>query len=270
MVTSRFTTATIPARRAWALVLLLLVATYTTASGGDVRPCEPELNAVFLVNGIYPGTALQIDLLHIHHTGEHTFPSDEQLLAGVEAAYAGNPLAPYLDHQIWSEAGHLRLYLSQPMDLGAVTLVDLRDGTVVFAAGVIWAGQGQTVLPDFSSHPWQWESGPPASLPQEQSLLANPFWDDGSLGSQPYLAQVALDHIRQTDVMRSYGSCAPYGVTTFLHTPSLGILDPEVAVQVLIVTGHAAPPWGPEPIDTEPTPWDLVKSYFRDQASGDR
>lgn len=93
--------------------------------------------------------------------------------------------------------------------------------------------------------------------------MANPMWDDGYFGSQSYLAQVALDDIRQTDVMRSFGSSAPYQVTSFLHTPTVGMVDPTVAVQVLVVTGHAAPPWGPGPVDTTPTPWDLLKSLYR-------
>ncbi len=222
------------------------------------RPCEPELTAVFLVGGIYPGTDLSLDLLNIREVGPATYPSDEQLLQIVTDFYTG---MPYI-HQLTATAGNFRLYTAQPMDFGAVTIIDIRDGTIVFAAEVIWMGTGDTQQPTTSSHEWSWVAEPSAALPEATNVLANGFWDDG-LGSQEYLAQTTIDFIRRTDVVHSFGSCAPYLVTAYIHTPTVGGVDPSVAFEVLIISGHAAPPWGPEPIATTACTWGMVKSLYR-------
>lgn len=243
----------------WALLALLLL--FPSAASSQI--CEPELTAVFLVDGVYPGSVLDIALLHIQEVGPATWPSDPELLQIVADAYAGDPMAPSYYHQLVATAGNFRLYLAPPGDFGAATIVDVRTGQLVFAAQVVWMGYGDLVFPTVSSHPCSWEEGVPAAPPTSLTLLGNQFWGDGDEGSQADLAQLALDHLRQTDVLRSFGSCAPYAVTGYLHTPSVGATDPLAARQVLIVSGHAAPPWGPGPIDTSRAAWDRVKAMYR-------
>ncbi len=131
----------------------------------ESQTCEPELTAVFLVEGIYPGTALVLDLLHISEVRPATYPSDEELLQIVTAYYAADPLSDYYNHQVVATAGNFRLFMAQPMDFGAVTIVDIRDGTVVFAASMVWMGSGETVYPTVSTHDWLWEAGIPAAPP---------------------------------------------------------------------------------------------------------
>lgn len=243
----------------WVLLAFLLLFPASASS----QSCEPELTAVFLVDGVYPGSVLDIALLHIQEVGPEIWPSDTQLLQTVENAYADDPLAPYYYHQAVGTAGNFRLYVAEPGDFGAATVVDVRSGQLVFAARVVWMGYGGLVFPTVSSHPCTWAAGVPAAPPASSQLLDNTFWSDDYLGAQADLAQLALDHIRQTDVMRSFGSCAPYLMTSYLHTPTVGATDPLAARQVLIVSGHAAPPWGPEPIGTTRSSWDWVKAMYR-------
>jgi len=108
-----------------------------------------------------------------------------------------------------------------------------------------------------------WEVGLPAAEPETFNIIHNFAWSDELFGNQSYYLQVAMDYIQQTDVMRSFGSCTPYQVTAYLHTPSVGTTQPEYGVAVLIINGHAAPPWGPDPIDTVGLSFSLVKSFFR-------
>lgn len=237
---------------------LLLLA--PVASG---QSCEPELTAVFLVGGIYPGTALSLDLLHISQVGVATYPSPEELLQIVADYYAGDPFFSIYNQQPGAIVGNFQLFVAQPMDFGTVTIVDIRDGTIVFASARVWMGYGQTAHPTASTHDWTWEAGVPATDPSGVAILPNYYWADEGFGSQEFITQVTLDHIRQTDVCRSFGSCSPYLVTGYIHTPTVGATDPSVALEVLIVSGHAAPPWGPEPIDTTPTSLGMVKAVYR-------
>lgn len=246
-----------------ACLLLCGAAAQSGPADSERSDCEPELNAVFLIDGMYPGTDLDVRLLHIHPTGPLTYPDDAQLLNTIQTFYSEEPFGEEYNHVLVAESGPFRLYIAEPMDFGAATVIDTRDGTVVFAAGMVWMGFGETLRPVGSTHEWTWEAGVPAVAPEHTHLLVNPFWWDDGLSSQTYLAQVAQDHLRQTDVLRSFGSCAPYQMTTFLHTPTLGMLDPLVAVQVVIVTGHAGPPWGPEPVSTTSSSWGMVKSMYR-------
>lgn len=227
------------------------------------QTCEPELTGVFLVEGIYPGNDLVLAVMHIREVGEATYPGEEEMLAGVEAVFAGDPYFAYFHFQPVGQAGNFRLYLAEPGDFGACAVVDRRDGAVVFASGVVWMGFGATVVPAGSSHEWTYQAGPPATPPGGVAILDNIFWNDEYFTPQDYVVQLAVDHIRQTDVLHSFGECAPYTVTGYLHTPTVGTTDPFAAVQVLIVSGHAGPPWGPEPVDTTPTSWDMVKATYR-------
>jgi len=225
-----------------------------TLADGD-GTCEPELTAVFLVEGIYPGTSLELTLLHVQEVADVPNPSHEEILQNIAAAYADDPLGPSYNHQALDVVGNFQLFFAAPMDFGAVTVIDIRDGAVAFAGQQIWMGMGDVVFPAGSSHEWIWEMGFPAAEPEVINIINNSAWSDEYFGNQSYYLQTALDHIRQTDVMRSFGSCAPYQVTAYLHTPTVGATDPN--------EGHAAPPWGPGPIDTQGLTMSMVKSFYR-------
>lgn len=246
-------------------VLLLSALCLLAGSSALASPpsCEPELTGVFLMGGIYPGTALSLDVMHISEVGPATYPTEAELLEIVTEVYVDDYFYPYYYHQPVALVGNFQLFLAQPMDFGTVTIVDIRDGSVVFASGMVWMGFGETVHPESSSHEWVWEAGPLAPEPAGVSIIPSLGWDDDYWGSQEDLTQISLDYIRQTDVMHSFGTCAPYQVTSFLHTPTVGATDPNVAVEVLIISGYAGPPWGPDPIDTTPTSWDMVKAVYR-------
>lgn len=247
----------------WLLLLgcVCLVAGFPTMASGD--PIEPELTAVFLVGGIYPGTDLSVDLLHISEVGPATYPTEAELLEIVTQVYVDDYFYPYYYHQPVALVGNFQLFVAQPMDFGAVTIVDIRDGRVVFASGMVWMGFGDTVFPLNSTHDWLWEAGLPAAEPAAVGIIPSPGWSDDYFGSQEYLTQVSLDHLRQTDVVRSFGASAPYQVTSYIHTPTLGVTDPTVALQVMILSGQAGPPWGPDPVATSISSWDMVKSIYR-------
>lgn len=241
------------------LSISIYAPTWATGQGTG----ESELTAVILVEGIYPGNAIEMTLLHIKEVGEATYPSEEELLQAVTDAYADDPMAPNYYHHSTVPVGNYQLFWAEPMDFGAVTLVDIRDGAVAFAGQQVWMGFGSVIWPPGSSHDWLWEEGQPASEPELFQVIHNFSWSDEYFGNQDYYLQTALDLARQTDVLRSFGSCGPYQVTAYLHTPAVGMTQPEYGVAVLIINGHAAPPWGPEPVDTRGLTMSLLKSFYR-------
>lgn len=247
------------------IFLLLLVGVCLVASipaQAQKETDTPELTAVFLVGGIYPGTALSIDLMHISEVEPATYPTEEELIEIVYQFY-DNYWSPYYNHRPGALIGNFQLFIAEPGDFGAVTIVDIRDGRVVFASQMVWMGFGETEFPVTSTHDWVWEDGLPASEPTAVDIIPNFSWSDEYFGSQEYLTQVSLDHLRQTDVVRSFGASAPYQATSYIHTPTIGMTDPTVALHVVILSGHAGPPWGPDPVATTPTSWDMVKSVYR-------
>ena len=245
-----------------AMLFLICILLNTMHAGAEPADRAVELSAVFLVEDVYLGPS-SLSLVFIRETTPATYPGESAMVAGVAELFAPGsgvseeclmPRPPVGDHQ---------LFYCPPGDFGGVGLVDVRDGAVAFAGGVVWMGDGDTVHPTAGSHPWQWKAGIPATEPQELLVVPNPDWDDIALGKQSYFLQVALAHIRQTDVLRSFGNSAPYRVTGYLHTPSVGLVEPELAVAVLVVNGYAGPPWSMEPVETEPLALDMFKTLFR-------
>jgi hypothetical protein len=245
-------------------VLLFLTSILIThlQAGAETNKGETELTAVFLVENVYLGPP-SIAVMDVRQTGPITSPTEEELIAAVADLFGPeHHLFPQY-FQALDVVGHFRLIFHEPGDFGAAGLVDVRDGAVAFAGGVVWMGFGQTVQPTSDSHPWVFEAGPMAPAAAAFNHVHNPMWSDESLGNQSYFLKVGLNHIRQTDVMRNFGGSAPYTVTGYLHTPTVGAVDPAAAVAVLIISGQAGPPWGPEPVATTSAVLGQIKALYR-------
>ena len=242
------------------LVMLALVANAAGPREAAAQCSEQELTAVFLVSGIHPGTALQIERLDVVPVGEATNPSEAELLAAVEAFWAGHPWQLPFYWRLDGTAGNFHLYRSPAGDFGAVTILDGRTGAVVFAGEVIWMGCGGVVHPPDSSHAWIVDPDAVAPPPAGLAVLPNLHWSD-SWGTAPELTERALALIRRTDVLHSFASCGAYEAVGYTYTPSVGMTDPFAAIQVVLIGGRAEPPWGP--VGNAPASWRRVKALYR-------
>jgi hypothetical protein len=130
---------------------------------------------------------------------------------------------------------------------------------VAFAGGVVWMGTGQVVVPSASTHPALLLPGPPADPPGSLLLLPSPFWNDATEEMQ--LAEQALALVRQTALLHSMVDCGDYTAVAYLYTPTVGVLDPLAAGEVLVLSGRAGPPWGS--VAAESGSWGQVKTLYR-------
>jgi hypothetical protein len=236
----------------WAVALAILTSS-PSASPANAQ-CSNELTAVLLVSGIYPGTDMQIQKLNVSPVGALTYPSADQLLAAVQAVYAGWSYP--LHHVLKATVGNYNLYWHIPDDGGAATIVDVRTGQVVFGASVWWLGTGSVFVPATDTGSCRLVPGEPAGPPASLAALPSTFW---YWGTPEQVAQTALGYAQQTDVLHSFASCGDYSVVGFTWTPFAGIQD--MAGEVLIVSGRADVTWVPVP--AEAASWGQLKTLYR-------
>ncbi len=214
-----------------ALILDLALPVTAIADCSDV-----ELTAVFLVSDIYPLGAPQLTLLDIAAIGPVTNPSEVEMVAAAQAVQPES----YYHHM--AQAGPFHLFVSEPDDWGACAIVDGRDGRVVFAGTVIWMGEGTVTLPVESSHLWAFSPGDPAPPPESIDILPNGYWSD-QYGTQVDITGAVVEYLRDSNVMHSFGDCDSYDVVSYIYTPTVGTVWPDVASSVIILSGRCGPPW---------------------------
>lgn len=67
--------------------------------------------------------------------------------------------------------------------------------------------------------------------------------------------------LRQTDLLRAFAACGDYEAVGFTYTPAIGLIVPDLASQVIIVSGHATSPWATTAV--ERITWSRAKGLFR-------
>lgn len=219
------------------------------ATGEAIADCSTgELTAVFIVDDIYPLTAPQLSLLSILPLGPPTEPSEAEMIAAIEA------IQPGFAYTHWHQAGPFHLYFAEPLDYGACAIVDGRDGRVVFAGTVTWMGLGSVTRPHVSSHAWSFPAGDPAPPPASTEILPPFEWAPAYYGTPAEITSAVVDVLRRSDVLHSFADCDAYSVVSFIYTPAVGMVDPDEARNVVIVSGRAGPPWNDFATSTPPVP----------------
>ena len=246
----------------WGTCLLLATVVFLFPGMATAQCSEEEMAAVFIVSGIYPGTSLQIEMLHLHRVGEATYPDEQQLLDAINAVQPGDY---YLQVGL---VGPLYHYFNEPMDFGGVAIIDSRDGVVTFAGTVVYMGVGEPSFPVVSTHNWNALAGSLAAPPDSLGVMNNLFWPDdfdweSQYGSEVGIAGSVLDLLRQLDVLHSFAQCGDYSAISYVYTPSVGVIQPTYAQCVVVVRGSCGPPWNGAPISIESQSWGRVKGLFR-------
>jgi len=247
------------------VILAIAIQVFANAPLAHSQCSDNEYTAVFVVSGIYPGTNLQLDLLSVIPVGESTYPSDEEITATIAAL---QPSYMYQQTEFIEQSGHFYQYFQDPGDFGSVALVDSRDGAIVFAAPVIWMGSQEINTPSQSTHEWNLDPLFEATPPQSIEIMSNLYWVDHEgwqsiYGTPEGITNSAIEFLRQTDVLFSFGQCGPYEVVSYIYTPWVGNTWPDLAKCIIVVNGKCSPPWSDGAVAVEAQSWGSVKALFR-------
>nr|MEE4267942.1 hypothetical protein [Candidatus Krumholzibacteria bacterium] len=240
------------------LFLLVTTLAFSLPTSVLAECSEADHVAVFLIRGIDAGSSQALERVSVAPVGDVTYPSDADIYTAIMSIFqeAVNPAisaGPVL--------GNLCLWQGVSGS-DHQTIVDLRDGQVLFAGTVIWMGSGAVFRPEDSSHSWSMAGGEAAPGPAQTGLFANGYWD----GMTPTAAEVfaqGLELIRGTDVMHSFGGCGEYTATGVIYTPTVGALDPGAAQLVIVVEGQVGAPWNDQSLAVESFSWGGLKAVFR-------
>ena len=94
------------------------------------------------------------------------------------------------------------------------------------------------------------------------AAIPNEEWDACYTPVEEITAH-ALELLRTTDVVRSFGECGEYTATSVLYTPTIGALDPSVAKLVVVLEGLVGAPWNNPALPVQPVSWGNLKSLYR-------
>lgn len=240
-----------------AACFLFLAILPTTA---DAQCCDQEVTAVFVVDGIHPGTDLQLRDLMIRGTEDVSYPSDKDMIEAVAAVQPND----YCNYVRLDTAVDLVQFFCEPMDFGGIGLVDQRTGEVAFAGTTVWMGTGAVTCPPFSTHAWSWPAEPAAAPPSELGVLHSPLWPDlPEYDSQETIAAALLTYLRGTDVLMSFAACGTYSAVSYIYVPTACCEEPVTAAGVVVVRGTCGPPFNNQPIAVDRKAWSGVKALYR-------
>ncbi len=233
------------------VIMLLIVALPVSA-----RACsESEHAAVFLFGTVWPVFSAEVEVMAIHEVGPATFPDHEAVYLHIMEACdwcnpAQSPGTAVGDIWPWTSSS-------------GTTLVDRRDGQVLFGGNELWMGTGAVWEPQASTHAWTAVAGEPAGAPVAVQEVVR-YWSHPDLfPSTLEYTEDALGTLRALDVLHSFAECGDYTVTGYVTTPTIGGLDENVARLVVIVQGRVGSPWSDHGVATEQRSWGSLKALYR-------
>lgn len=244
----------------WVLIFCFSVTLSNTA----VAQCsDDEMTAVFVVSGIVPGGDMYLEHLKLYKVGQYSYPSDDQMLANASAVHPGL-------YQKLETVSQLHHFYETPNNDGGVSLVDGRNGKVVFAGTTVWNGVGEILYPLHSTTEWTWLQNhhEVATPPDYLGVIQNPSWVNNRLwdnyfGNEKNITARTLTYLRQIDVLQSFGHCGEYSAVSYVFTPTDGDRYPEEVSCVIVVNGFCAAPFNGEIVPVIEATWDGVKSLYR-------
>ncbi len=244
----------------WVLIFFFSV----TLSNNAVAQCsDDEMTAIFVVSGIVPGADMYLEHLKLYKVGPYSYPSDDQMLANASAIHPGL-------YQKLETVSQLNHFYEVPNNYGSVSLVDGRNGRVVFAGTTINNGTGEILYPLHSTVQWTWSqnSDQVAAAPDYLDIVKNPSWFNNRLwdnyfGNEKIITARVLAYLRQIDVLQSFSHCGEYSVVSYVFTPTDGDIYPEDVSCAIVVNGFCAAPFNGEIVPVVQSTWSGVKSLYR-------
>ena len=243
------------------IIVIVALPVLLHPSSSLAQCSDQDYIAVFVLSGLEPGyLPMQTELLSVSQVGPSTFPPNSEISHSILQALGGNPnpvLVPIeIIGNMWNWIG---------VQSSSQALVDQRDGSVLFAGTVAWAGAGEMKYPATSSHSWEFLLGNSAPEPISVATLGNSNWDGMELTSEQ-LTSMAVEYLRATDVFRSFGECGECGeyvVTGLVYTPGVGALQSLAARLIIAVEGTIGAPWNGPSVPVVGTSWGQLKVLYR-------
>ncbi|MEN8008547.1 MAG: hypothetical protein ABFS42_16175 [Candidatus Krumholzibacteriota bacterium] len=214
-----------------------------------------EMTAVMILDNIYPGSNQALETLSVFPVGEHTFPSNEDLLSIVRD-YVECPFVFY--HQSESQYLHFQCVQENPEPSA---ILDTRTGQLSFLGMASSSSEGQVLVPPGSTHDWSMVAGAPTAGPIEIDVFRDS--DLFPIITIPDLVNQVMAELLQTDVLHSFAQCGDYSVVIFPYTPKIDPIDPLLAKAVVMVNGSCGAPWNSQPVPVDSRSWGSVKSLYR-------
>ncbi len=237
---------------------MIVLATCGQPVSVAAQCADPPAVAVFVLGGLIPGFEdLQVQTLAVRTVSAPTYPSEADIAAGIMTAFAGE-VNPSLG--VAATAGDLAAWTG--LQSSSQALADRRDGAVLFAGSVVWAGEGHIYVPAASTHDWA-TAGQTAPAPASLDVFPNAEWEGlGGMASAD-LAALAAALLRTTDVAASFAACGDYTMTSWVYTPAVGAVDAGAARLIVTLAGHVGPPWNGQAVAAEATSWGGVRALYR-------
>ena len=191
---------------------------------------------------------IRLDFFSLEPKGYALFAGDGEPVTPAEAVAIGG--GKILDES--AEDGDVAVLWAAPGDFGSQAIVDLRTGTLVFKAGVVWMGTGEVITP------LAWE-GPEdmghlsssAPAPTAVDVVVNDHGPSGSTCSR-YDAEEqihyevpcttgmdALAVVHHTRLAHQIAACGEYRAAAVFWARTVGMTDLETAEWIVVLTGNA-------------------------------
>jgi len=182
--------------------------------------------------------------------GEPVTPAKAVEIAEAAAAdfYAGN------DYEVVNDGpvdGDIAVLLDDPGDFGGQAMVDLRTGTLLFKAGVVWMGEGEIHVPETWEAPegmGHVSSGAPP--PSGLDVVKEPclWWEDEACYTyaENTMLEVpcttgddALAVVRHILLAHEIAACGDYRAAAVFWARSVGGTNFDTAEWIVVLTGAA-------------------------------
>jgi hypothetical protein len=241
------------ARKAsWVVVLAVCIA--ACDGGGD--GFDPS--SVTCTDGSI-AAVIRLDFFSLEPKGYLLFTGDGEPVTEAEAAaiaeaapaddYAGNDYEAVDDNPA---DGDVAVLLDDPGDFGGEAIVDLRTGTLLFKAGVVWGGEGEIHAPETWEAPdglGHLSSNAPA--PTALDVIKEPclWWEDeacytyaeNTMKETPCTTgEDALTVVRHTRQVHEIAACGDYRAAAVFWARTVGGVDFDTAEWIVVLTGTAS------------------------------
>ena len=147
--------------------------------------------------------------------------------------------------------GDVAVLLDDPGDFGGQAIVDLRTGTLVFKAGVVWGGEGEIHVPETWVPPDGLEHlSSSAPEPATLDVIKEPclWWEDEACYSHVEntmketpctTGEDALAVVRHSRLAHEIAACGDYRAVAVFWARAVGGVDFDTAEWIVVLTGMA-------------------------------
>ena len=222
----------------WVLLVVCVVSCDVESGGFDPTSVSCTETSLAVV--------IRLDYFSLEPKGYALFLGNGEPVTPAEASsIGGGVVLPGL------EDGDIAVLWADPGDFGSQAIVDLRTGTLVFEAGVVWMGTGEVVTPQTWEDPnglGHLSSSAPVptavDVPEENGPdhpTCSRYDDEKRLHYEVpcTTAADALAVVLHTRLAHKVAACGDYRAAPVFWARRVGMTDLETAEWIVVLTGTA-------------------------------